>query len=36
VKLLNGEIGSGETVRVSAEAGEMKFSPVGGEQRAAV
>ena len=27
VKLLNGEIGSGQTVRISAENGEMKFTP---------
>ncbi|MGE3466441.1 MAG: AAA family ATPase, partial [Pyrinomonadaceae bacterium] len=27
VKLLNGEVGSGQMVRVSAEDGEMKFSP---------
>jgi len=27
VKLLNGEIGSGQTVRVVAEDGEMKFVP---------
>jgi ATP-dependent Clp protease ATP-binding subunit ClpB len=27
VKLLNGEIGSGQTIRVSAENGEIRFSP---------
>ena len=27
VKLLNGEIGSGQTVRISAENGEMRFAP---------
>jgi ATP-dependent Clp protease ATP-binding subunit ClpB len=27
VKLLNGEIGSGQTVKVSAESGQMKFTP---------
>src|SRR5690606_5686030 len=32
VKLLNGEVGGGQTVRVSAEGGEMKFSPVEGGQ----
>src|SRR5687768_4545358 len=30
VKLLNGEIRSGQTVRVSADGGEMKFSPAEG------
>ncbi len=35
VKLLNGEVGGGQTVRVSAEGGEMKFSPVEGGQSAA-
>jgi len=34
VKLLKGEIASGQTVRVSAENGEMKFSPVESEQKA--
>jgi ATP-dependent Clp protease ATP-binding subunit ClpB len=27
LKLLNGEIGSGQTIRISAENGEMKFTP---------
>ena len=36
VKLLNGEIGSGETVRVSAENNEMTFTAVDGERHAAV
>jgi ATP-dependent Clp protease ATP-binding subunit ClpB len=36
VKLLNGEIGSGQTVRVFAENGEMKFTAVDGGQKAAV
>ena len=35
VKLLGGEISSGQTVRVSAEGGEMKFTPGDGEQKAA-
>jgi len=35
VKLLNGEIGSGQTVRVTAENGEIKFAAVDGEQKAA-
>jgi ATP-dependent Clp protease ATP-binding subunit ClpB len=34
VKLLNGEIGAGQTVQVSAEDGEMKFSATGGEEKA--
>jgi ATP-dependent Clp protease ATP-binding subunit ClpB len=34
VKLLNGEIGTGQVVRVSAEDGEMKFNAVGGEGKA--
>jgi ATP-dependent Clp protease ATP-binding subunit ClpB len=34
VKLLNGEIGSGQTVKVSAESGEMKFVPKSAEARA--
>jgi ATP-dependent Clp protease ATP-binding subunit ClpB len=34
VKLLQGEIASGQTVRVSAENGEMKFTPVGGKEAA--
>ena len=36
VKLLQGEIGSGQIVRVSAEGGEMKFTPVEAGQRAGV
>ena len=36
VKLLNGEISAGQKVRVSADGSEMKFTPVAGEQRAAV
>ena len=36
VKLLKGEIAAGQTVRVSAENGEMRFTPVAGEQKAAV
>lgn len=36
VRLLKGEIASGQTVRVSAENGEMVFTPVEGEQKAAV
>jgi ATP-dependent Clp protease ATP-binding subunit ClpB len=34
VKLLQGEIASGQTVRVSAENGQMKFTPVGGKEAA--
>ncbi|MFL6375212.1 MAG: ATP-dependent chaperone ClpB [Pyrinomonadaceae bacterium] len=34
VKLLQGEIKTGETVRVSAENGEMKFTPVGKKEAA--
>jgi ATP-dependent Clp protease ATP-binding subunit ClpB len=34
VKLLNGEIGSGQTVKVTAEDGEMRFSSKGAEARA--
>jgi len=34
VSLLKGDIASGQTVRVSAENGEMKFSPVTAEQKA--
>ncbi len=34
VKLLNGEVGAGQTVRVSAENGEMKFAPVSVEGKA--
>jgi len=33
---LNGEIVGGQTVRISAENGEMKFAAVDGEQKAAV
>ncbi len=35
VKLLNGEIGAGQTVRVSAENGEMKFSATDNGEKAA-
>ena len=35
VRLLSGDFIAGETVRVSAEDGEMKFTPVSSEQRAA-
>ncbi len=35
VKLLNGEIGSGQTVIVSAENGEMKFTPKSAEAKSA-
>jgi len=34
VKLLNGEVGSGQTVRVVAENGEMKFVPKSAQARA--
>ncbi len=34
VSLLNGDIASGQTVRISAEDGEMKFAPVEGERKA--
>jgi ATP-dependent Clp protease ATP-binding subunit ClpB len=34
VKLLKGDFASGQTVRVTAENGEMKFSPVESEQKA--
>ena len=34
VKLLNGEIGSGQTVRISAENGEMRFAPTEGGKTA--
>ncbi|MBV9215327.1 MAG: ATP-dependent chaperone ClpB [Acidobacteria bacterium] len=34
VKLLGGEIGSGQTVKLSAENGEMKFTPVEGKAAA--
>jgi ATP-dependent Clp protease ATP-binding subunit ClpB len=34
VSLLNGELSSGQTVRVSAENGEMKFTPIAAEQKA--
>jgi ATP-dependent Clp protease ATP-binding subunit ClpB len=36
VKLLQGEIASGQTIRVSADEGEMKFSTVGAGQKATV
>jgi ATP-dependent Clp protease ATP-binding subunit ClpB len=36
VRLLKGEIAAGQTVRVSAENGEMRFTPVADEQKAAV
>src|SRR5688572_7793099 len=36
VKLLKGEIAAGQTVRVSAENGEMRFTPIADEQKAAV
>jgi ATP-dependent Clp protease ATP-binding subunit ClpB len=36
VRLLQGDIASGNTVKISAENGEMKFAPIGGEQKAAV
>ncbi len=36
VKLLNGEVASGQTVRVSAENGEIKFSPVNGKSAATI
>jgi ATP-dependent Clp protease ATP-binding subunit ClpB len=35
VRLLSGEFVAGQTVRVSAEDGEMKFTPVASEQKAA-
>jgi ATP-dependent Clp protease ATP-binding subunit ClpB len=35
MKLLKGDIASGQTVRISAENGEMKFTPVENEQSAA-
>ncbi len=35
VSLLKGDLASGQTIRVSAENGEMKFSPVEGSQKAA-
>jgi ATP-dependent Clp protease ATP-binding subunit ClpB len=35
VKLLNGEIGAGQTVRISADGGEMQFNSVGDGQKAA-
>jgi ATP-dependent Clp protease ATP-binding subunit ClpB len=34
VRLLQGDIASGQTVRVSADDGEMRFTPVEAEQRA--
>jgi ATP-dependent Clp protease ATP-binding subunit ClpB len=36
VKLLQGEIASGQTIRISAKDGEMKFVPVGVEHKATV
>ena len=36
VSLLKGDVASGQTIRVSAANGEMKFTPVGSEQKAAV
>ena len=36
VSLLKGEISAGQTVRISADAGEMRFTPIQGEQKAAV
>ena len=36
VSLLKGDIASGQTIRVSADNGEMKFAPAGTEQKAAV
>jgi ATP-dependent Clp protease ATP-binding subunit ClpB len=36
VKLLNGDIKSGEAVRVSADGDHMVFTPVDAEQKAAV
>jgi ATP-dependent Clp protease ATP-binding subunit ClpB len=36
VKLLNGDVKSGDTVRVSADGGHMMFTPVDAEQKAAV
>jgi len=36
VKLLQGEIASGQTVRISADGDEMKFTPVEAEQTATV
>jgi ATP-dependent Clp protease ATP-binding subunit ClpB len=35
VRLLKGEIASGQTVRISADDGEMKFAPIEGVQKAA-
>ncbi|MBV9241210.1 MAG: ATP-dependent chaperone ClpB [Acidobacteria bacterium] len=34
VKLLQGEVAAGQTIKVSAENGEMKFTPVGGKPAA--
>jgi len=34
VKLLQGEIKSGQTIRVSAENGEMQFTPIGSKEAA--
>jgi hypothetical protein len=36
VKLLQGDIISGQTIRVSADGGEMKFTPVEAGQKATV
>jgi len=36
VRLLKGEILSGQTVRVTVKDGQLQFSPVQGEQKAAV
>ena len=36
VKLLQGDIASGQTIKVSADGGEMKFTPVGAGQKATV
>jgi ATP-dependent Clp protease ATP-binding subunit ClpB len=35
LKLLGGDVSSGQTVKISAEEGEMKFTPVADEQKAA-
>jgi ATP-dependent Clp protease ATP-binding subunit ClpB len=34
VKLLNGEVGGGQTIKLSAEGGNIVFQPEGGEQKA--
>ena len=36
VQLLQGDIAAGQTIRVSADGGQMKFTPVGAEQKATV